>query len=108
MEEFEGILCKDDLVRQIAQRNNYNQADCKKVVDTMIDILRDCITERKEFSVRGLGRLKYTTIYEHEGSKPTRGIKGVTEKIWIPETESVRFLLASDLRNLVKETEEEI
>lgn len=103
MKQFEGINGKDEFVRQIAHRNNYNQGDCKKVVDTIIDILRDCIEERKEFSVRGLGQLRYVVTKEHEGNKPTPGVKGKVEKIIIPEKESVKFLLASDLRNLMKE-----
>lgn len=107
MTEFEGITSKDEFIKQIAHRNNYNQGDCKKVVDTMIEILHDCIVNREEFSVRGFGQLQYSVTEGHEGNKPTRGQKGVTEKIWIPETKKVKFVLSTDLRNLMKKEDEE-
>jgi nucleoid DNA-binding protein len=107
MNEKDVITNKDDFIRQIARRNNYNQGDCRKVVDTIIDILREHIIDRKEFSVRGFGQLKFTTTKAHWGNKPTKGVKGAKEKIWIPETETVKFVLSTDSRNIVKNGYEE-
>lgn len=107
MNENNTITNKDDFIRQIARRNNYNQADCRKVVDTIIEILREHILDRKEFSVRGFGQLKYTVTKEHMGNKPTKGVKGAKEEILVPETETVKFLLSTDLRNIVKNGYEE-
>ena len=101
------IASKDDFIRTIAHRNNYNQGDCRKVVDTIIEILREHIQGRKEFSVRGFGQLKYTVTKEHMGNKPTKGVKGAKEEILVPETETVKFLLSTDLRNIVKNGYEE-
>lgn len=99
---------KDDFVDEIARRTNVRKTDIAEIVNVIIDIFHDIIKQRVEFNVRGFGQLRYKITEAHEGSKPTPGVKGKSEKIWIPETESVRFLLASDLRNLVKETDEEI
>jgi len=107
MKEENVITSKDDFIRTIAHRNNYNQGDCRKVVDTIIEILREHIQDRKEFSVRGFGQLKYTVTKEHMGNKPTKGVKGAKEEILIPETETVKFLLSTDLRNIVKNGYEE-
>lgn len=107
MNEKDVITNKDDFIRQIARRNNYNQGDCRKVVDTIIEILREHIQDRKEFSVRGFGQLKYTITKEHMGNKPTKGVKGAKEEILIPETETVKFVLSTDLRNIVKNGYEE-
>jgi nucleoid DNA-binding protein len=107
MNEKDVITNKDDFIRQIARRNNYNQGDCRKVVDTIIEILREHIQNREEFSVRGFGQLKYTVTKEHMGNKPTKGVKGAKEEILIPETETVKFVLSTDLRNIVKNGYEE-
>lgn len=98
---------KDDFVDEIARRTNVRKNDIAEIVNVIIDIFHDVIRQRVEFNVRGFGQLKYITTAAHEGSKPTPGVKGKSEKIMIPERESVKFLLASDLRNLVKDGDNE-
>lgn len=98
---------KDEFIQEIQKRTGYGKKDISEVVNTIIDIFHDVIKQRVEFNVRGFGQLKYIVTEAHEGSKPTPGVKGKSEKIMIPERESVRFLLASDLRNLVKEKAED-
>lgn len=98
---------KDDFVDEIARRTSVRKTDIAEIVNVIIAILHDVIKQRVEFNVRGFGQLRYVVTKEHEGSKPTPGVKGKSEKIMIPERESVKFLLASDLRNLVKEGDNE-
>ena len=98
---------KDELVYKLRTKTGYTAEDTATFLNAFIDVLRDCIINRDEISVRGLGQLKFTTIKEHYGNRPTKGVKGSTEKILIPETERVGFKLSSDLRNLVKGDYEE-
>jgi nucleoid DNA-binding protein len=96
------MIYKDDLINKIREKCGYTFIDTQAMLDALIEVFQECINNREGIHVRGFGELKYVITKEHEGNKPTKGIKGKTEKILIPETESVRFKLAHDLRNIVK------
>jgi len=97
------MLYKDDLINKVREKCGYTFADTQAMLDSLIEVFRESIGNREGIFVRGFGELKYIVTKEHEGNKPTKGIKGKTEKIFIPETESVRFRLSRDLRNIVKQ-----
>jgi nucleoid DNA-binding protein len=89
---------KDELIHEISNRTGFTIKDSEEFLNTFIEILRDTIRNHIDFFVRGLGKIKYTTVKEHEGRKPTPGVKGKSEIIMIPEMEKISFKLSSDLR----------
>jgi len=99
---------KDTLIKELQNKTNYTLGDCRNFLNAFINILHDTIEEREDFHIKGLGKLQYKITPEHEGNKPTKGVKGAKERILIPETESVYFTLSTDLRKIVKEPKEEI
>ena len=98
---------KTEWINEIQKRTNFRKEDINEIINVIIDIFHDIIKQRVEFDVRGFGQIRYTTREAHEGSKPTPGVKGKSEKIWIPEKESVRFHLSKDLRDHMKEDVED-
>ncbi len=97
---------KDEFVREIASRTGYPIGGCGEILDSIISIFNDCVEQKVEIDIRGFGHLRYKTTPAHEGNKPVRGKKGVTERIQIPETTSAKFVLATNIRKLAKIQEE--
>lgn len=101
------MIQKEELIHRIASKCGYTLEDTNNFFAAFVDVFRDSIINREDIAVRGFGKLKFSMTKAHEGNKPTKGQKGVKEKIWIPDTETVRFTLATDLRSLMKDSEEE-
>jgi len=93
---------KDEFIKALSDKSGYTKEGCNDILNSMIELFEDIIKERVELSIRGFGQIQYKTTAKHEGNKPTKGVKGSTERIIIPETESVSFKLASNLKNIVK------
>jgi len=93
---------KDEFIKALSVKSGYVKQGCEDILNSMIGLFEDIIKERVELSIRGFGQIQYKVTAEHEGNKPTKGVKGATERITIPETESVSFKLASNLKNIVK------
>ena len=93
---------KEEFISALSEKSGYTKEGCNDILNSLIEVLHDIIKQRVDLSIRGFGQLQYSTTPEHEGNKPTPGIKGAKTKITIPETESVSFKLASNLRGIVK------
>lgn len=101
------MLDKIGLVRKIAEKTGYTIRDSEEFLNCFMDVLRDCIINREEISVRGFGHLKFHTVSEHKGAIPITGKKGYKEEIIIPAFEKCKFTLSSDLRRLMRKNDEE-
>jgi nucleoid DNA-binding protein len=93
---------KEEFVSALSEKSGYTKEGCNDILNSIIELFHDIVKQRVDLSIRGFGQLQYSTTPEHEGNKPTPGIKGAKTKIMIPETESVNFKLASNIKKLVK------
>jgi len=93
---------KEELITALSEDSGYVKEGCNDILNSLINVIAKTIKKHELLSIRGFGKLVYSTTPEHEGNKPTPGVKGAKTKILIPETESVNFKLASNLKNIVK------
>ncbi len=96
------IKTKKDLIKLLSERANFTQKDTEIFLDSFIGIFQDACFGLSNIEISGLGSLKHTKVDGHNGAKPTRGVVGEYEKIWIPDCTRTVFSLSKDLKNLSK------
>ncbi len=95
-------LDKGEFIKKLADTTGYTIGDTRHFVNSLIEVFSDCVLNDIQLDIRGFGRLYIQTLKEHVGSKPTRGVKGVTEKVLYPESKRVIFKLAKNIRDCTK------
>lgn len=101
-------LNKDLFIRMLANRCNYTISDTNNFLDNLISLFEECIESDTEIDVRGFGKLYIQTLPERKGFKPITRRPGEGIAMRYPEAKRVIFRLASNLRNLVKNSKTEV
>lgn len=87
---------KDELVRMISEKTEFNLADTRDFVNGLIEVLEDIVLEEDILDVRELGRIIYQKLPERKGSPL------VTDGEMLPPTTRVHFSLAENITRLAK------
>ena len=83
---------KDALIREIARRADFNLSDSLLFINTLIDVFEDAIKEKREFNVRGLGKIVYGKIKARITTDPRSG-----KRVSLPEAWRIRFSFSKNI-----------
>lgn len=88
---------KDYFIRLLAERANFTLKDTRILLDALIEIFHDAILEGIPIDIRGFGHLMFIDTPSHKGFDAVR-----REPIDLPASRRIKFRLADNLRELVK------
>ena len=83
---------KDVLVRLLAEKAGFNLGDSRDLLDSLIEILEDVVEEKREFSVRGFGKMVYGLIEAHKGTDPRSG-----DEVWYEDSYRIHLKLSKNI-----------
>ena len=89
---------KDDLVREIAQKGDFNLSDSKLFVDILIEIFEESVAERRNFNVKGLLSFVYANLPEREANKVVSGSHKTGERYTLPPTTRLTIRPAKNIK----------
>lgn len=90
--ENNGKIDKDTLVREISERADFNLGDSRLFVDALIEVFEDAVEKKREFNIRGLGKIVYGKIKARITTDPRSG-----ERVSLPETYRIRFSFSKNI-----------
>ncbi len=99
---FTDIDSKDSLIREISSKSGFTLSDTRLFLDTLISIFEELMMFRLELKVNGWLQLTHTLISKRIGSRPTKGKKGFSEKIELPESTRSNLKISLNMRRLSK------
>lgn len=88
---------KDDLVREISRKGNFNLGDSRLFVNILTEILEESVAQERHFSVASLFTLVYGGLPERESTNPY-----TQERTLLPAATRLTVRLGKNIRNLVK------
>jgi len=83
---------KDELVRMLAKKAGFNLGDTRDLLDGLIDILEEVVEEKREFNIRGFGKIVYSRIKARTTPHPRTGIPTN-----FPEAYRIRFSFSKNI-----------
>ena len=92
---------KDDLVRAIAAKGDFTLGDSSHIVDTLVEILEECVENRVNFSVRELFSIVYAELPEREANRVVRGSKETGERIMLPAVTRMTFRPSKNIKSFL-------
>ena len=99
--EITNVLNKRDLISEIASKAHIPKVVTSLIVNTMIDLMVESLSDGKKVRLTSLGSFSTKTKPEHAAVHPA-----TQEPIVVPERKVVKFTASEVLRNkLRKETE---
>jgi len=88
---------RDELIREMARRASFTIGDVEVILETLIDVMEDCIFKGEEIKVRRFGILYLQNIPERAGwNRITKS------RTTYPPTKRIIFKLAENIRNAWK------
>lgn len=87
---------KSDLIKAIAKSNGMCAADVARILDTLENVITDCMSRGETFSLRGVWSFSVRKHKARIGRNPLTG-----QKIQIPAQKFVKFSVGKRLREAV-------
>ena len=94
---------KNEVVKEVAKRSGFPKAECDKVVDTFIDVIRDALADEGKVIIRGLLTLETSELKARNGYNPQTGklepyapVKIVKCKVGKPIKDAVNYLISEE------------
>ena len=86
-----------DLVEKIAAGTKPSKADATRVLDVMLGTIKESLKKGQKVTLIGFGTFSVSNRKERMGHNPRTG-----EAIRIPATNSLKFIAAQGLKDVVK------
>ena len=64
---------KNEVVKEVSKRSGLPKAECDKVVDTFIDVIRDALVDDGKVIIRGFLTLETSELKARNGYNPITG-----------------------------------
>jgi nucleoid DNA-binding protein len=90
-------LTKTDLVDQVAERLDMTKTDTKRVLDAMLEVITESLSNQVKVSITGFGSFESKLYKARKGVNPRTG-----EKLQIPATYRPTFSAGAALKRAVK------
>jgi len=90
-------MTKQELVREVASRTGMKKADVVKIIDSLVEVLRTQLAERKKVRINGLGIFNVVKRNKKTVRNPQTG-----KKMTVPEKNVVKFKAAKALNDAIK------
>ena len=84
---------RDELIKEIAERANFTQKDITLVLDTLVEIMTECVAKGDVLKVRGFGKLYSSPVPERRGHNAHTG-----ETVLFPPSQKILFKLAENIK----------
>lgn len=88
---------KEDIAEMLSEITGDSAAHSKKVIDGLVEIIKDILSNGQEIQIRSLGTLK---VVDRKG-KTARDFK-TGQKLVVPARKSVKFTPGKDLKNRIE------
>lgn len=89
-------LTKTDLVDKIADEADISKAESKRVLDAMLDVITDALSEEKKVTLTGFGTFEVRHVKARQGVNPR-----TKERIQIPASKRPVFKAGAVLKRSV-------
>ena len=93
-----ATITKNDLARELADKNNCKTALAREIVDSVFRLLRERLTEGNRIEIRGFGALSVKVA----APKPNARNPRTGEIFFVPARRKVRFKAGLDLREAMR------
>jgi nucleoid DNA-binding protein len=91
-----ATLTKAAICKKVSTRSNIDRETVKKIVDALVDEIRESLAKGDEVVIRGFGRFTTKTL-------KARTIKSPKGDVKVPERRRVRFYPSESLNKALKE-----
>lgn len=88
---------RKQLIKELASRMNCRQSDAEVFIETLSEIMADCVESDEELKVRGFGTLYTIPIPERKGYDNHK-----KSKVIYPATKKVIFKVAGNIKGKIK------
>jgi len=88
---------KADLSLIVAEKHGFNQAEAERVVNTVINSMKDALANKDRIQFIGFGSFEVVDRAERTINNPQ-----TKEPMTVPATKAVRFKAGKELKELVK------
>jgi DNA-binding protein HU-beta len=90
-----GSMIKADIVNRVAEASEVSRVKAAEAVDTMLDAIKDALTDGKRIELRGFGVFQVRNRKRGIGRNPKTGVE-----VAIAPGKTVRFKPGKELKNL--------
>lgn len=88
-------MIKADIVNRVAEASEVSRVKAAEAVDTMLDAIKDALTDGKRIELRGFGVFQVRNRKRGIGRNPKTGVE-----VAIAPGKTVRFKPGKELKNL--------